>query len=270
MAASYFFLAVVAVAAARYPRSRPGRSCAYAILLAALFLTGSNGAALSIVITTAVVALLHAARKAGAAAAMAMACVFASIGFVVVASPLVSDLRLAARDSDIPALRDSLGRDNSLDQRKILVEESYELLQKGAPWGLGPRTTKPLLGDTLAPYAKESHDDYVESLTERGAIGALGLLVLIASVATRTLAVTRDSLAADFALAVPDTAPLIGAVAAIALDASYYQVQHFRHVWTLLAIIAGLQLWGIRRRTVPFVSGVRRSRSRAGAVNVEA
>jgi hypothetical protein len=36
-------------------------------------------------------------------------------------------------------------------------------------------------------------------------------------------------------------------VVGLAISASYYQILHFRHVWTLLAIIAALFVWARRR-----------------------
>jgi hypothetical protein len=58
--------------------------------------------------------------------------------------------------------------------------------------------------------------------------------------------VTRP-LAPEFAALFPRTSPLVGAVVGLAVSASYYQILHFRHVWTLLAIIAALFVWARRR-----------------------
>src|SRR5947208_896187 len=80
-----------------------------------------------------------------------------------------------------------------------------------------------------------------------GLIGAFGLLVLIGSVGWRTWSVAAKPLSAEFAAIFPRTSPLAGAVAGLAVSASYYQILHFRHVWTLLAIIAALFVWGRRR-----------------------
>jgi len=154
-----------------------------------------------------------------------------------------------AKDSGIPLLRDSIGRSSqSAQERQWLITETIDLYKQGVPWGLGPGSTKPLLQTQLAPYAFQTHDDYIESIVERGLIGAFGLLVLIGSVGWRTWSVAAKPLSAEFAAIFPRTSPLAGAVAGLAVSASYYQILHFRHVWTLLAIIAALFIWGRRRQ----------------------
>ncbi|MGH7762633.1 MAG: hypothetical protein ACREOY_14650, partial [Candidatus Dormibacteraceae bacterium] len=133
-------------------------------------------------------------------------------------------------------------------EREWLITETLALYRQGAPWGLGPDTTKPILQAQLAPYAYQTHDDYIEAIVERGLLGAFGLLVLIGSVGVRTWAVVRKPLRAEFAELFPRTSPLFGAVVGLAVSASYYQILHFRHVWTLLAVVAALYIWG-RRQT---------------------
>jgi O-antigen ligase len=217
--------------------------------MVALFLTGSNGAMLSVVIGCVVVSLMNLARRFGAAALVASVCLLATIACAAVFTPLMATVREAALRTGNPVLVSSIGRDSSVGQREILVRESYDLVQGAAPWGRGPRTTKPLLTDTLAPYAKEAHDDYIETIIERGAIGVIGLLLLIGSIAVRTWCVVREPLQRGFAEVVADTSPLAAGVVGLAVDASYYQIQHFRHAWTLLAIVAALHLWGLRSRS---------------------
>jgi O-antigen ligase len=157
-------------------------------------------------------------------------------------------LEVWARDSGIPLLRDSVGRSSqSAQERAWLIQEMTALYQQGAPWGLGPGSTKPILQTQLAPYAYQTHDDYLESIVERGFIGAFGLLVLIGAVGVRTWVVVTRPLAPEFAALFPRTSPLVGAVVGLAVSASYYQILHFRHVWTLLAIIAALFVWARRR-----------------------
>ena len=144
-------------------------------------------------------------------------------------------------------LRDSIGRSSqSAQEREWLIQETIVLFEQGAPWGLGPGSTKPLLQTQLAPYAYQTHDDYIESIVERGVIGAFGLLVLIGSLGVRTWAVATKPLAPAFAELFPRMAPLVGALLGLAVSASYYQILHFRHVWAFFAVIAALYLWGRR------------------------
>jgi hypothetical protein len=58
--------------------------------------------------------------------------------------------------------------------------------------------------------------------------------------------VVSKPLSPEFAELFPRTSPLLGAAVGLAVSASYYQILHFRHVWTLLAVIAALYLWGRR------------------------
>ena len=126
----------------------------------------------------------------------------------------------------------------------MLLQETIVLFKQGAPWGLGPGSTKPLLQSQLAPYAYQTHDDYIESIVERGVLGAFGLMLLIGSIGVRVWSVVGKPLAPEFAELFPRPAALVGAVLALAVSASYYQVLHFRHVWALLAVIAALYVWG--------------------------
>jgi O-antigen ligase len=247
-AANYFFVSLMIVMAARIPRRLGLRIAAAALLIVALGLTGSNGGILATAIGVGVVFLFYVGRRWGPMGAVA-AGGFAAAGAVIALLVFQAlPLEVWARDSGIPLLRDSVGRSSqSAQERAWLIQEMTTLYQQGAPWGLGPGSTKPLLQTELAPYAYQTHDDYLESIVERGFIGAFGLLVLIGAVGVRTWAVVARPLAPEFAALFPRTSPLVGAVVGLAVSASYYQILHFRHVWTLLAIIAALFVWARRR-----------------------
>ncbi|MFI5269127.1 MAG: O-antigen ligase family protein, partial [Chloroflexota bacterium] len=217
----------------------------YAALLAALAVTGSNGGLLAFGVGLAVVTIFFVGRSWGAmplVAALGLAGVVGIFGLIALQTLPIEEW---ARDSGYPLLRDSIGRSSqSAQERQWLITETIALFKQGAPWGLGPGSTKPLLQYQLAPYAYQTHDDYIESLVERGVLGAFGLMVLIGSVATRTWTVATKPLSAEFSELIPRTGPLVGAVIGLAVSASYYQILHFRHVWTLFAVIAALYLWG--------------------------
>jgi O-antigen ligase len=99
----------------------------------------------------------------------------------------------------------------------------------------------------MAPYPKEAHNDYVAALVERGALGLLGLALLVASIALRSLSLPRR-VARSSAVAVVNPGPLIGAVAGTLVAGVAYEVLHFRHAWALFAIVAALSLWGREQR----------------------
>lgn len=246
-AANYFFVALMLVMATQTPRRRTLRMIVCAGLLAALALTGSNGGLLALAIGLTVMAVAFVARRWGPTALIATVCAIALVGIVALVAAQSLPIEAWARDSGQPLLRDSIGRSSqSAQEREWLIQETMVLFQEGVPWGLGPGSTKPLLLSQLAPYAYQTHDDYIESIVERGVIGAFGLLVLIGSLAVRTWAVATKPLKPEFAALFPRMAPLVGALLGLAVSASYYQILHFRHVWAFFAVIAALYLWGRR------------------------
>jgi O-antigen ligase len=245
-AASYFFVALMIVMATKTPRRRSLRMIAYAALLAALALTGSNGGVLSFAIGAAVVALAFAARRWGAIPVLAMLGTVGVLGLLIAMTAQSLPIEAWARDSGQPLLRDSIGRSSqSAQERAWLIQETFDLFKQGVPWGLGPGSTKPLLQTQLAPYAYQTHNDYIESIVERGVLGAFGMLLLIGSVGVRIWTVATRPLPIEFAELFPRPAALVGAVLGLAVSATYYQILHFRHVWVFFAVLAALYL-GVR------------------------
>ncbi|HXC76877.1 MAG TPA: O-antigen ligase family protein [Candidatus Acidoferrum sp.] len=254
-AANYFFVALMIVMATQTPRRKVVRMIAYACLLTALALTGSNGGILACAIGLTVVAIAFVARRWGPIPLVAVASTAAVLGIIGFTAFQALPIEEWAANSGQPLLRDSIGRSSqSAQERAWLIQETFVLFQEGVPWGLGPGSTKPLLQSQLAPYAYQTHDDYIESIVERGLIGAFGLLVLIGSLGVRAWAVATKPLAPEFAALFPRIAPLIGALLGLAVSASYYQILHFRHVWAFFAVIAALYVWGRRSPEPALVS----------------
>jgi O-antigen ligase len=244
-AASYFFVAFMIVMAAQVPRRRILRIGACAVLLVALALTGSNGGILACAVGTAVVMVGFVARRWGRTPLLAVLCIAGVIGIVGLMVVQTLPIEAWANATGVPLLRDSIGRSSqSAQERQWLVQETLGLFVQGVPWGLGPNSTKPLLQYQLAPYAYQTHDDYIESIVERGVLGAIGLLLLIGSLLIRTWTMVTSPMRREFALVIPNRAPLVGAALGLAVSASYYQILHFRHVWTFFAVLAALYLWG--------------------------
>jgi len=247
-AANYFFVALMMVMATQTPRRRSLRVITLMALLAGLALTGSNGGLLAFAVGSAVVAIAFVRRRWGPMPLVATVCAAAVVGIVALIALQTLPIEEWAKNSGQPLLRDSIGRSSqSAQERAWLIEETIGLFQQGVPWGLGPNSTKPLLLTQLAPYAYQTHDDYIESIVERGVLGAFGLLLLIGSIGVRTWNVATKPLAPDFAELFPSKAPLVGAALGLAVSASYYQILHFRHVWAFFAVLAALYLWGLRR-----------------------
>lgn len=244
-AANYFFVAVMLVLATQTPRRWGLRMVVCAAILAALALTGSNGGLLSFGVGAAVVTVSIVRRQWGMMPLVATLCIVGVLGIFALTAAQFLPIEAWARNSGQPLLRDSIGRSSQSAQERVwLIQETIDLFKQGAPWGLGPGSTKPLLQSQLAPYAYQTHDDYIESIVERGVLGAFGLLALIGSLGVRTWTVATKPLAPEFAILFPRMAPLVGAMLGLAVSASYYQILHFRHVWAFFAVIAALYLWG--------------------------
>ncbi|HEY4569262.1 MAG TPA: hypothetical protein VIH10_07345, partial [Kribbella sp.] len=141
----------------------------------------------------------------------------------------------------VPLLRDSFGRSsNSAGERATIVREGASLFLEGDAVGFGPARTKSTLAATQAPYVKEAHNDYLATLLERGLIGAIGLLLLGIAVLVRCVRLVVGDLPQRYAELVPRPwlLAVIGPVMATA--AGFYEVLHFRHLWTWLGLVAAL------------------------------
>ena len=245
LAATYFVLSLLVVAASRTPRHRAARLGGYGLLLAAMALTGSNGALLALAIALPLAGAIAIRRRLGTAPAVVA--VAACLVAAAVAVPRVDlgAIQEWAQATDQPLLIDSIGRtDQSTYDRAALVDEAQDLYysDRGLT-GWGPRATKTILTMQQVPFPKEAHDDYIAALVERGILGAVGLLVLIAAVAFRTRALFGGRDARPFAAAIPRTVPLVAAVIAVAVFSTNEQVLHFRQIWALFAIVAAYHLW---------------------------
>lgn len=245
LAATYFVLSLLVVAAARTPGRRVLRVGAYALLLAALALTGSNGGFLAIAIALPAAGAITLYRRFGAVPTLVAGAVCAIALAAVLPQVNLAAVQDWARNTDQQVLVDSLGRtDQSTYDREALVEEAQAMFYSDhGLTGWGPRSTKVVLTQMQVPFPKEAHDDYIAALVERGILGALGLVALIAAVAFRVRSLARGRTAPLFAGVLPRTAPLVGAAIAVAVFSTNEQVLHFRHVWALFALVAAYHLW---------------------------
>jgi len=245
MAASYFVVSLMVIWATGYPRSRPLRVAAYALLVAALALTGSNGGIIALTLGVAIATAAAVAKRLGAVAAVASVFLVAMVVVASFSFAPPAQIQQWANQSGQPLLVDSIGRSGaSLQERRVLLQEATSLLGDSGLVGSGPRSTKTQLASSQASFVKQAHDDYVATLVERGLLGGVGLLALIASIILRSSTAAFSRLTAEVAAVVPRPHALLGAIGALAVSALFYEVLHFRHVWALLAVIAALHLWG--------------------------
>jgi O-antigen ligase len=246
MAGNYLVVSLFVMAACKHPRSPGVRRIGYLLVLVAIGFTGSNGAQLTLLIGLVLGLAVTRYRRFGALAGLttlAASVLVAGVLFVFVMPRVdLNQIREQAVGS-VPLVRDSFGRSgNSTSQRAAIVQEGATLWLGGDATGFGPAQTKATLAATQAPYVKEAHNDYLATLLERGLIGALGLLVLGIAVLVRCVRLVVGTLPKAYADLVPRAwlLAVIGPVMATA--AGFYEVLHFRHLWTWLGLIAALVL----------------------------
>jgi len=243
---NFFLVALFVLRAMRWPTTRRVRWPMCLLLLVPVVFSGSNGAVLGLVAGTALGLLLRIRRERGMLAVVGVAAGTCLV--VLAAAPYVNPTTLRERAADsVPLLRDGLGRSNqSTDERQKLWAESTHLWMTGNLVGIGPAETENTLAHQNAEYVKEAHNDYFAALVERGLLGAVGLVLLLA---TATLRLTRPALAGlrqEYAAVVRRPELLVSAGVTMAIAALFYETLHFRHLWALLGVAAALDLWGRR------------------------
>ncbi len=246
LAADYFLVALLVAREAQRPRHTVWRWITCTLIVIAIILTLSNGGILALLVATVLGGLFRLARRRGMVAAAMVGAILALAGGAATATinPHAYLLRL---EEASPLVRDSIGRQaESGGSRATIAQESLNLWLHGDTlFGLGPGNTEATLRERQASYVKEAHDDYLAALLERGLLGAVALLLLIAAVTVRTYRISqRGALPAEYHAVVPRPELLAAAVIAVAISAMFYETLHFRHVWALLGVVAALDIAG--------------------------
>jgi O-antigen ligase len=240
LAANYFMCALMVLLATQAIRARWIRVFGVIVILTAIFFTGSNGATAGLGIGLGVALALRYRKARGPINAIAVVALLAVL--VGVAAPHVDVTAIRERAaSSVQLLRDSVGRsDGSGSEREILFSEGMRLFRTGDLIGVAPGRTKRTLADQGASYVKEAHSDYVATLVERGLMGGIGLVILIAAIGVRLTRVAFRPLPPDVAALVPRPEYLLGLGLALMASGFFYEVLHFRHLWAFLGLVAGL------------------------------
>jgi len=243
-AANYFFISLMIMWATARPRNRAVRYVAIGSLVVGIVLTGSNSGMVSLLSGVIAAATIGAYRRRGAIVAVAVLAALVLAGYVAASRISIEGIQESAHSSKYSFVRNGIGRGTSIEQRGMLLQESVRLYRAGNPLGEGPVSTKPRLQREMAPFVKEAHDDYLAALIERGALGFVGLLLFVASLGIRTLAVgtMRPNAKALGVLVRPNA--IVGAVAGTMLASLVYELYPVRHVWALFAIVASVYIWG--------------------------
>ncbi len=240
LCANYFLVVFALLLATSVVRRRWARLLGAGAILLAMVFTGSNGGAVGLGVMVVVALVVGLVRRRGAVVAAAVACIAAAALGSVAPSVDINAIGQQASDS-FQVLRDSLGRtDESSGSRTELATETFGLYLEGDLLGVGPGRTKATLSGQAAPYIKEAHNDYLATLVERGAVGGVGLVLLLVVIAFRLGRVALWPQEPDVRALVPRPEWLLALCCALVVAGLFYEVLHFRHVWALFGLIAGL------------------------------
>ena len=241
-AATYWLATIFVMYACRTPSARWMRFGGYIVLAWALILSESNGGVLALLLGISFLLSVRAYRKRGLVGSLAVVLVVVLVVSTLLTVFPLSRMRQDALNSRQPLLVNSIGRSaQSTNERGELVVELLQLYrQSDGVVGLGPASTKPLLTSQNAPYPNMAHNDLLAALTERGVVGLLGVLLLVATVAMWAAPLVRRPLSGGFAAAVPRPAGLVAALLALGLISYYEEILHFRFLWALFGIVAVL------------------------------
>jgi O-Antigen ligase len=246
LAGNYLVMSLFMMMACQRPRAASTRRIGYVLVLVAMGFTGSNGAMLTLLLASVLCVTITRYRHSGALAALLSLAVAAALAGIMMAFVLPRvdfDAIRAQASSGVPLLRDSFGRSgSSATERETIVSEGTSLYFEGNAVGVGPARTKATFQAAQAPYVKEAHNDYLATMIERGVIGALGLVLVAGAVASRCWRLLNGQLPDSFAEVVPRFWLLVVIAPMMALAGSFYEVLHFRHLWTWLGIVAALAL----------------------------
>lgn len=246
LAGNYLVISLFMIAACRRPRSTALRRFTYLLGVVAVLFTGSNGAILTLVIGVVIALVLGQWRAHGILSGITTLVLLSAGGVLIVGAILPRiDMERVREDAagSVPLLRDSIGRsDGSTSQRSKILHEGFQRYLNGDAVGIGPARTKATLEQSQASYVKEAHNDYLATLLERGLIGSLGLVALVAAMAVRCRWISVGTLPKAYADAVPRPWLLPVILPVMLVSGGFYEVLHFRHLWTWLGLIAALAL----------------------------
>lgn len=199
-------------------------------LLVGTYATGSMGGVLSGVASFAVlVALLFAltSRQAAGLTAGALAIgagVVTAIAAAIVLQPWALSGSEAIMRGGLFAV--TVGRlPHSLGSRIALIAHAWPAFI-AHPWGTGPNTSALDLGSL--------HNDYLAMLFERGPVGAIGWLWLVAATLMQSLRAAALQVESSRRRAMLS---LGAGFLACAVNALAHEVSHFRQVWVLMAFV---------------------------------
>jgi O-antigen ligase len=242
LAASYLATSVFVLLSAPRPKGVV-RVAGMAILVLAVWATGSNGALLGLAAAGGLVGTAAALRRVrptrrlgtwGVLLAGAAVTVGVLLSITNLPQPGSATVSRIARENSSGAFADTLGRlDLSVSSRERIWSGAAAGIQDSPIVGVGPgqaariRTGEGVLGKGL-------HNDYLAALVERGILGLLALTWFVVAVLRDGLPLlARNRIVASGTWRPAGLTAAIGVNLVIALT---HESLHFRHLWVLLAL----------------------------------
>jgi O-antigen ligase len=255
MAASYMLTSCFVALAAPWPRRRFPRFAVFAILLVAMYVTGSNGALTALLGGAAALGLgryLRGGRTREQVMALVGAAILTGVLVIGVVVSLVgipsigrTDVDVFARAEQQGALAYNVGRlDRGVDDRLAIWSAGWRSAAPRLAIGVGPgQATIDVGGLTGLPYSL--HNDLLAYIVERGVLGVVGYLMLQAILlgwSGRLLGAEGSGRGTYRGLAAAVVANLVFSMS--------HETMHFRHVWVLYAMVAAaILVLSARERT---------------------
>lgn len=236
MAGSYLVVSLFVLWASPWPRRSWTKPALAAPILLAIYATRSNTALFALAAGVAIVVIVAFIRSRRWAVGVTLGVLAAAFALFAIAPTTVIEAPAeAARGlGDTETFSGSLGRfDSSLGGRINRVQETLRLFGPDLVTGIGPSTTNETLFALDAPILGELHNDYVAGLIERGVIGLVGVIAVMATAMWTSIAAARRDRTEIWGWWAP---ALTGGVASMAVSGLSLEVLHFRHVWFLFAI----------------------------------
>ena len=251
MAGNYFLVSLFIVLLGRHPRRPLPRVTAIVLITAAIVYTGSNAALVALGLGLIVTLVVTIWRRVDLLNALAAAALVGVLIWGAVLYVVDSGLATSLADSSNSLVARSVARGpKSVEGRSSLFSESLQLYRTGSLLGRGPASTRTTLEQGFTTSrVKEAHNDYLATLVERGVIGVIGLVILVAGIGMRAFAVSLRRLKPAFSQMLTRPAALAGLVVVMGFTAITHEVLHYRHAWALFGLLAALHFHGLDRST---------------------
>jgi uncharacterized membrane protein len=229
-AAGYMLISFFILLMTPYPRNRLLRAGLIGLFFVGILSSGSSSGTLGTVVGLSVATLYWQYQRGravllglGLGSLAAAAVIFMMLSWSLILPSIVSIM--GPPDAGSPLV--AFGRFNEkLSARFAIWAPGLEVFPT-FPLGIGPNASKTVVGISM-------HNDYVAFLVERGPLGFIGLMLLIAGMLSWLAQASKNAVGWSHHWA---TGALLGALVGMCIVSSAHEVTHGRPVWLLFAVI---------------------------------